>query len=514
MAAVLFIAIASPAARAQLFEEAVSGAETDDDAQQADEEAGPFSCWNADLNGHVRGDLFIGKEVGESAADIKNAYAELGLKLRLTGPEWIDLFGEARLKFGVLDTEYLGRPTDADPHFLDFGEVAGEISLRELYTNFYLGPLDLRIGQQIIMWGRADGINPTNNLTPVDLRVRSPEEDDRRMGNLALRANLNLAPIRVEGVFVPFYLPSYLPKVEMIDGIDFEEPTYDRWQWNANTMILAGRVHLLLPAFEASLSYLHGGAVAPGMGVDDYYLDNDAPSTLWLQRSNYSHHVIGADFETAIGEFMGLRGEIAYRLPDKYDKAFSLDDPDFYHTDRTHVPNPDLYYVLGADKEFGNVSVIAQYIGRYVLNWESPPELATLVEEVYGQDLSIYLDDFTDIDSIPAFLGDVEGMMPLIFNHQLFAYNRLIYGQSKAVQHGASLRLEWRTLHDQLSLVGFGMMNFTTKEWLVYPKVAYFATDALTVTLGAEIYRGPENTLFNMIEEVLTAGYAELKLSF
>ena len=62
--------------------------------------------------------------------------------------------------------------------------------MREAYVNAYLGPFDLRLGKQIIVWGRADALNPTNNLTPVDFRIRSPLEDDIRLGNVGARAFL------------------------------------------------------------------------------------------------------------------------------------------------------------------------------------------------------------------------------------------------------------------------------------------------------------------------------------
>ena len=77
----------------------------------------------------------------------------------------------------------------------------------------YLGPVDLRLGQQIIVWGRADALNPTNNLTPVDFRIRSPIEDDIRLGNVGARAFLRLSPVRLEGVWMPVYLPTELPTV-------------------------------------------------------------------------------------------------------------------------------------------------------------------------------------------------------------------------------------------------------------------------------------------------------------
>ena len=82
-------------------------------------------------------------------------------------------------------------------------EQQAVLDVREAYVNTYVGPVDLRLGKQIIVWGRADLLNPTANLTPNDLHARSPIEDDRRIGNIAARANLRLAPVRIEGVWIP-----------------------------------------------------------------------------------------------------------------------------------------------------------------------------------------------------------------------------------------------------------------------------------------------------------------------
>ena len=56
------------------------------------------------------------------------------------------------------------------------------------------------------MWGRADALNPTSNLTPVDFRIRSPLEDDIRIGNVGARGFLRFSPVRLEGVWMPVYL--------------------------------------------------------------------------------------------------------------------------------------------------------------------------------------------------------------------------------------------------------------------------------------------------------------------
>ena len=57
-------------------------------------------------------------------------------------------------------------------------------------------------------------------------------------------------------------------------------------------------------------------------------------------------------------------------------------------------------------------------------------------------------------------------------------------------------------------------MNFSTEEWLLFPKVGYRISDAIRTYLGAEIYSGPAGTLFDLIDQSLTAGYAELRVGF
>jgi hypothetical protein len=472
----------SSAANAGLFEESTSGTslQTDDTKK---------SGWGFELNGQIRGDLFIGKTPDRVNAEVKNGYGELGLELKVTKAPYGDAFAELRVQSGYLgDEEYLGRPADAPATGLSLGEFDTRLNLREAYANLYLGPISLRAGYQIIVWGRADGINPTNNLTPIDMRVRSPEEDDRRLGNVALRATLDLAPTRLEAVWVPFYKPYYLPAVEVAEPIHFSEPDYPNLDL-ANGAF-AGRFHLLFARFEFSLSYLYGHALFPGISLDSYNLDAP-PASVVVRREAYRHHVAGLDFSTAVGDILGLRGEVAFRYPNKYQ-------------DRIHAPNPDLYYVAGADRELGPVNIILQYIGRYTFDWQEIDQVIPGLEV----DMNELDRIIVEYDWIPA-----ETKKKLV-NEELQRTNRLIHSQTEETQHGASLRLEYKALHDTLSLVAFAMVNFSTWEWLVYPKIAYNITDGMTVTVGAEIYNGPKDTLFLLIEEVLSAGYAELRIGF
>ena len=479
--------------------------------------AGTGSGLNFDFNGYIRGDVFVGKMPEYSRGELKNGYGELSLKLQVSKSRYGSAFGEVRFKGGYLkDSHYLGEPSDTAPTGEDRLQMGGSVQLREAYVDWYLGRLEFRLGQQIVLWGRADGINPTNNITPVDMRVRSPEEDDRRMANIGLRVKLDLSPVRFEGIWMPVYSPSVMPQVKLASALIFDEPDYPDFDL-ANGLV-AGKIHLVFPAIEMSVSYLNGYSLTPGIvyagnNFSDAYYEAPDPEfamfvetpdtkTVTLMRKAYRHQVVGFDFSTTLGSFMGLRGELAFRFPEAQNEAAE---------DRYYIPNPDLYYVLGADKEFGNLMVVAQYVGRYTFDWKEHP--------IYNEDHEDFFNslvnepDLNNLDEAASWEMR-ETLVNYMATTELVKTNRMIHGQSAEIQHGVSLRLSWSVLHEALKFIAFGMANFTTQEFLIYPKVQYMVTDDMTVTAGAEIYIGPDDTLFGMIDETLTAGYAELKVSF
>jgi hypothetical protein len=451
---------------AGLFESNQSAAEPAKASRQGDaaSESPTF-----DLNGYVRGDVFVGKVPGASGAMTKAAYGELALKLKVKRQSHGDAYAEARLRYG--DEESVRQTS---------------LSLREAYVNLYAGPLDLRLGQQIIVWGRADGFNPTNNLTPLDLRTRSPIEDDRRLGNVGARAFLNFAVLRLEAVWLPVYAATELPtSVALPSGVSFGQQT--RPSPKLQNSLRAGRLHIELPAFEASASYLFGYAPLPGLALQDFNAGRSYG--IRIGRTPYKQHVIGGDFSTVLADYLGLRGEAAYRIP--------LDWQEHLYSAR-----PDLQYVLGVDHTFGSLSAIAQYIGRYTLDW------ARQVEPSPPFDPAI-LGTFTD--PLPSLAAET---ITASINEVLAARNQILFAQTVRVQHLATLRLEWLTRHETLSLSALAMLNFTTKEWLVYPKVSYQISDGMSSTIGAEIYQGPHDTLLGLMAEERSAGYAELRFSF
>jgi hypothetical protein len=319
----LFILFLSTAVLGQgLFEEA----EGSQDQEKAFE-----------LNGYMRSTLYLGEVPESNQGEIKSGYGEFSLKLKASKASFGSAFTEVRFRKGY-----------------EFNDYVTEFTVREAYVNAYLGPFDFRIGHQIVAWGRADGINPTDNITPKNMLVRSPDEDDRREANFLLRTFFNAHPVRIELIWVPFFRSSVVPTnlIPFPSGISLADPDYP--DASLKNGAVAAKLNLELAALDFSFSYFNGHY--PFAGISYSFPDPLSPA-LDIFLKSFRVNVLGADFSTTVGGF-GLRGEAGYTIPyGDYQ----------YHV---HVPNPDLHYILGVDKEFsGGFSIIFQYIGRTVLDF-------------------------------------------------------------------------------------------------------------------------------------------------
>jgi len=225
---------------------------------------------------------------------------------------------------------------------LEYGDATGE--LREAFVDLRFGRLDVRAGRQIIAWGRADGVNPTDNLSGQDLRLLVPDDADRRLGTTAVRASYYAGGVSVTGVWLPefrgheFALPPPPP------GLAFVREA-ERWPGNQWAL----RVERTGGAVDWSASYFRGLDTAPDLGL--------AARDGGLPAVRVSHHrvrVFGADMAANAGRF-GLRAEGAY---------VDTEDP---HGRDPFVKNPFLFVVAGADRTFGGqLNLNVQYLFRYV----------------------------------------------------------------------------------------------------------------------------------------------------
>jgi len=405
-----------------------------------------------ELNGYVRGTLYVGKALDKDEAEIKSGYGELSFKVATRKLDFGDAFAEIRFRKG---NEY-----NADVF---------EVNVREAYVNLYAGRFDFRVGHQIVVWGRADGLNPTNNITPQNLLVRSPDEDDRREGNFLIRSYYNVHPVRLEAIWVPYFKSSYIPTtlLPLPPGISRVEPDFP--DASLKNSAIALRLNLELASIDGSISYFNGHYLIPG--ISGNIPETDMPTlALDVYQKSYRSHVLGADFQTTMGNSFGIRGELAYK------KSYG----DYQTT--AHIPNPDLQYIVGIDKEFtGNFSLILQYIGRYVFDFKE-------------------LNTPADPTQIPAY--------------EIEKINRMISSQLNQISHSFSVRAEQKLLYETMSVEFLGLFYLTTNEFFIKPMLKYEISDAIDLAFGGSFYSGPNDTLFGTIDTLLSAVFTELKIFF
>lgn len=241
----------------------------------------------------------------------------------------------------------------------------------EIYLDYYKDKFDIRLGQQIIRWGKSDEINPTDVFTPEDLSefFNNVERAKRKIPSFATKFDYYHNDCSLEVIWLPFFKKTrldetggnwepYLSRAYREKGLQFlddDEPSRKIEHSN-----LAAKIKKEGENSDISLSYSYHYAQTPALEVN--------PLLAQVKPVYPRQHTIGSDFETVIGRW-GLRGETAFTT----NYPFVSYDPKV--TNLT-VYKDALNYVLGADYTLLNgLYINLQYAQQYIFDY--PGNLAT-----------------------------------------------------------------------------------------------------------------------------------------
>ena len=215
--------------------------------------------------------------------------------------------------------------------------------VREAYLETRSGAFDIRVGKQIIAWGRTDRLNPTDNLTPRDSTLMAADIDEDRFGSMASKVSWNMdAYTSLTGVWLPEFQPN---RIFLRSGFSESIPNSNR-QW-AVKLDQSGK------DIDWSLSYFDG-----------YDLNGDLSASRVLQ--HYRTKVIGVDAATT-------RGAYRFAVESAYTQTEDTGGTNEF------IKNPFLYTVVGVERDFGNnTSGIVQFFNRTVSNYSQPSSAARL----------------------------------------------------------------------------------------------------------------------------------------
>jgi len=284
---------------------------------------------------------------------------------------------------GVFDLD----EDDLDRSYLNFTEA---------FVDIYFERFDLRLGKQIINWGKADVFNPTDNLTPTDY---SNLLDDDEIGVLAANLNYYWNEWNLQLVAIPLFAPSRLPPRDTRfslfpsdSPIVIEDPELPP---NAIDNAQAGvRLMSTFRGWDFSVSYYDGINDIPSpelrfqqVIIPPLPIPVDVPYIVPVYNRFRS---FGADFATVFDRW-GLHGEAAQFI-------FDGDRQDSY-----------LQYVIGVDYKKSDVLfdhdlfIILEYVGAEVteegeaLETGMPP-LDRVITSGFATNINYEFTEFTRLE--------------------------------------------------------------------------------------------------------------------
>jgi hypothetical protein len=264
-----------------------------------------------------------------------------------------------------------------------------DIQLRQAYIKikgFLSKKIDLKLGRQRIAWGKADKLNPTDNLNPYDFEDILDFGRHRSSDAVSLDWWLK-SDFRLQGVYIPFYKPSNLP-AGIFSDLLFQAPQLPQGlnlKGMSDTLIMP-RYNLaessnagfkfsgMLKGFDFSVSYVWGRDGLPSSTYNAFVPVDMTGGINIKSRLSYTRtHIFGFDLAGNIKD-VGVWAEIGAFLPDK-EIVMTNDLSALYPfspvpvTVDSIILTKELYvkFIVGADYHFANGSYLNfQYLHGFI----------------------------------------------------------------------------------------------------------------------------------------------------
>jgi hypothetical protein len=295
-------------------------------------------------------------------------------ELRGSLREWVKIFSndpyeidlsETRIKLELLSTLGQNAAFSSRLYYAYNGmKKIGEWDLQEAYMDYYSGLVDIRFGKQIIAWGKADEINPTDILNPQNISNIAEDKIVRKIGLVSLKTDWKFYDFVLEGIWKPEFQSMQLPALNSrwaffsLPGVtELPSPSYpgnklENTEW-------ALKLYRTISLFDFSVSYFDGW--------DNIFTPNLVfnPVTQQMELNQLVFHrtkMFGGDFAGSFHS-VGVWGECAY---------FRTEDAE--GTD-PFIKNPYVQFVFGGDYTFGyNIETNVQYFQQYITKIDGDAE--------------------------------------------------------------------------------------------------------------------------------------------
>lgn len=428
------------------------------------------------MGGFIRSVAYIGTTPVEENPYLQSAYGEAGLLLNANVSRWARAKADIRFRAGS-----------------EYQETLSELNIREAYVDLTAGPAGLRAGKLITSWGKSTIFNPVEKITPLDPTVRSPDEDDMKLGAWALQGRINLGQfMKLTATWKPVYQSSVLliDPVPMPGYVNFLDPGYPGPELNKGSYGI--KYDIYIPLLDVALYWFEGYHHWPGIAFDSFVMDSMTfqPAALNIREEAYRIRMLGMDLSVPLGSWI-LRAEGAWQQTAEM------------HEEHEYLPFPELSYTAELERSGTYFTLLSGYYGKYILDYTTPETEPSL---------DIDQDQFFQLMQQGMVLN--EGTINGLITGQIDAFNRLYNYQLEEYYHTVFLICKVNLWNDVLEFTLPAIYNITAEEWILRPGISYSPADGVKISGGFSGLYGRENSLYNMVGPVLNAGYLSLKLTF
>lgn len=326
-------------------------------------------------------------------------------------------------------------------------------NLREAYASYSTPGHQLKLGQQIIPWGKSDGVNPTDYFTAKNYTLLNPDDEVRRIGAPALHYDFTPedgnSPFNFEAVIQAYYpqMKLIIPDQAIPSGITLQRYPNDPSAFQSDSMEFGIKIAYLKSDYDFSISAFRGFSQYPE------YIFN--PKTLSVAPINPKETAFGGDASFNWGTYI-IRLESALHLPENGSRS----DPLFGLVEPNHLDT-----VIGLERPFfTNFRLQAQFLYRLHLDYQDPSSI-TLSNPLLTQ------------------IGQAVGKA-----------NALILNYQQKNNPGATIRISYAKDNSNWSGDLFLLGYFGGgQDFLLRRQLGYTPTQNLKLQIGFDLYGGNES---------------------
>lgn len=345
-----------------------------------------------------------------------------------------------------------------NPYVYHYSDRKLELGLREAYLDIYLKNLDIRVGKQQIIWGKAEGVFITDIVSPKDLReFLLPDFDEIRTGITSFKLNYYKGNHSFEAVWAPVFTPTQMPDSSSIWAPEMDFPVRPEWDYSSSD---------ITPALKNSEFFARYSVMAPAFDfemVGGYFFYDDPAIHITRQIDPVSmqltgltarpeYHRVGmggGSFSVPLNDLI-IRGEGAY-YTGRYFQTANPAIPD------ATIEKDYIHYMAGVDYTLAGIRLSAQFIQEFIPDYDE------------------------DIRNDQA-----ENTMTFLAKKDFF--------------------------REKLWIELFSYIGLNNNDALIRPKVTYDLADGFNIQAGANIFVGDEGRFGQYDDNDML--YVKLKFSF